>query len=90
MIEGVQLACFLIVSLYSSLTISRLISSMQRYLALDDRIAWSYYEFPEDLFSGESVEEWITLSGKQGEGLEGNINISVSLQLRGAFRKWTW
>lgn len=56
--------------------------SLQRYLALDDRIAWAYYEFTEDLFNGESVEEWVTLSGKQGEGLEGNINIILSLQVR--------
>ena len=52
---------------------------MQRYLALDDRVAWAYYEFPEDLFSGETVEEWVPLSGKMGEGLEGNMNIILTM-----------
>jgi len=50
----------------------------ERYLALDDRVAWAYFEFPEDLFNGETVEEWVALSGKQGEGQEGNINIILS------------
>ncbi len=50
----------------------------ERYLALDDRIAYAYFEFPDDMFNGETVEEWVTLSGKQGEGLEGNINIILT------------
>ena len=51
---------------------------IQRYLSLDDRVAWAYYEFPEDVFNGETVEEWVPLTGKQGEGLEGNVNIILS------------
>lgn len=54
----------------------------QRYLALDERIAWAYFEFPEDLFNGETVEEWVPLNGKQGEGQEGNINIILSFTVR--------
>ena len=58
---------------------------LQRYLALDDRIAWAYFEFTEELLNGETVEEWITLNGKQGDGQEGTINVilsfTVSLQL---------
>lgn len=50
----------------------------ERYLALDDRIAWAYYEFPADMLNGETIEEWVALSGKQGEGQEGNINIILS------------
>ncbi len=53
---------------------------LQRYLALDDRVAWAYYEFHEDLFKGETVEDWVPLSGKMGEGQEGNINVILSLQ----------
>ena len=55
---------------------------VQRYLALDDRVAWAYYQFPSDMFSGETVEEWVALSGKQGEGQEGNINIILSFTVR--------
>lgn len=54
----------------------------QRYLALDDRIAWAYYEFSTDLLSGETIEEWVALSGKQGEGQEGNINIILSFTVK--------
>ena len=50
----------------------------ERYLALDDRVAWAYLEFREDLFNGEVVEEWVALNGKQGEGHEGNINVILS------------
>ena len=55
---------------------------MQRYLALDDRIAWAYYEFPADMLNGETIEEWVALSGKQGEGQEGNINIILSFTVK--------
>ena len=51
---------------------------LQRYLALDDRIAWGYYELPQSLFEGETIEEWIVLSGKQGDGKEGNLNVILS------------
>ena len=46
---------------------------LQRYLALDDRVAWAYYQFPSDMFNGETVKDWVVLSGKQGEGQEGII-----------------
>ena len=51
---------------------------VQRYLALDDRVAWAYFQFPSDMFNGETMEEWVALSGKQGEGQEGNVNIILS------------
>ena len=57
-------------------------SHVQRYLALDDRVAWVYYQFPSDMFNGETVEEWVALSGKQGEGQEGNINIILLFTVR--------
>ena len=41
-------------------------------------MAWAYFEFPEDLFNGETVEEWVALNGKLGEGQEGNVNIILS------------
>ena len=50
-------------------------------------MAWGYYEFTEDLYSGETVEEWISLSGKQGDEKEGNVNLILSLQVLRANRK---
>ena len=51
-------------------------------MSLDDRVAWGYNEFNEDLFNGETVEEWIPLTGKQGDEKEGNVNIILTLQVR--------
>ena len=50
----------------------------QRYLAPDARIAWGEFVFPEELFQGEAVEEWVALSGSQGEEKEGALNIILS------------
>ena len=50
----------------------------ERYLAPDARIAWGEFVFPEELFQGEAVEEWIALSGSQGEEKEGALNVILS------------
>ena len=42
-------------------------------------MAWGYYELPSDVFNGETVEEWIPLTGKQGDEKEGNINFIFTL-----------
>ena len=34
------------------------------------------------MFNGETIEEWVLLSGKQGEGQEGNINIILSFTVK--------
>ena len=51
---------------------------MQRVVTLDDRIAWAHYEFTDELLNGNTVEEWISLSGKQGDDKEGVINVILS------------
>ena len=50
-------------------------------VTLDDRIAWAHYEFTEELLNGNTVEEWISLSGKQGDDKEGVINIILSFSV---------
>ena len=50
-------------------------------MTLDDRIAWAHYEFTDELLNGETVEEWITLSGKQGDDKEGVINVILSFSV---------
>jgi len=47
-------------------------------VTLDDRIAWAHYEFTDELLNGDTVEEWINLSGKQGDDKEGVINVILS------------
>ena len=48
---------------------------------MDDRIAWAHYEFTEELMNGDTVEEWITLSGRQGDDKEGVLNVILSFSV---------
>lgn len=45
---------------------------------MDELIAWCEVKIPERVFNGETHEEWYPLSGKQGDGLEGAIDIVLS------------
>lgn len=45
---------------------------------MDELIAWCEIKIPESVLAGETHEEWYPLSGKQGEGLEGAIDIVLS------------
>ena len=57
--------------------------NLQHRWSLDDRIAWSYFEFPKKLLTNEeTVEQWINLNGKQGDGHEGTIHIVLSFTVR--------
>ena len=37
----------------------------------DERIAWTVIEIPARVVDGETIDEWYTLSGKQGQAQEG-------------------
>lgn len=45
---------------------------------VDEMIAWTLYKIPESTMNGETVEEWVPLNGKQGDGKEGQICIVTS------------
>ncbi|CAG2115808.1 unnamed protein product [Medioppia subpectinata] len=45
---------------------------------IDEMIAWVLYKIPETTLSGQTVEEWVDLNGKQGDGKEGQICIVTS------------
>lgn len=45
---------------------------------IDEMIAWVLYKIPEKTFRGETVEDWIDLNGKQGDGKEGQICVVTS------------
>lgn len=45
---------------------------------MDELIAWTDIRIPENVLRGETHEEWYTLSGKQGEGAEGMVDIVLS------------
>ncbi|KAL4233058.1 hypothetical protein ACF0H5_007744 [Mactra antiquata] len=44
----------------------------------DDRVAWSHVTIPNAALNGETVDEWFPLSGKQGEGREGTLNLVIT------------
>lgn len=45
---------------------------------MDELIAWADIKIPETVLHGETHEEWYPLSGKQGEGLEGMLDLVLS------------
>lgn len=50
----------------------------ERSFTMDELIAWTEIVIPERVMQGETVEDWYILSGKQGEGLEGSVQLVMS------------
>lgn len=45
---------------------------------MDELIAWTEIKLPEAVLQGETHEDWYPLSGKQGDGMEGMIDLVLS------------
>jgi len=50
----------------------------ERSFTMDELIAWTQVTIPPKVLAGETHEDWYPLNGKQGEGMEGMINLVLS------------
>ncbi|KHN80097.1 Toll-interacting protein [Toxocara canis] len=50
----------------------------ERAFTVDECIAWAHVVLPSAVFNGEIIDDWYQLSGQQGDGKEGAINLIVS------------
>lgn len=49
---------------------------------MDELVAWTEVKIPESVLRGETHEEWYNLSGKQGDHVEGMVDIVMSFTVR--------
>lgn len=50
----------------------------ERSFTMDELIAWAEIRIPDAVLGGETVESWYPLTGKSGDGMEGQINLVMS------------
>uniref|UniRef100_A0A915B5U4 Toll-interacting protein n=1 Tax=Parascaris univalens TaxID=6257 RepID=A0A915B5U4_PARUN len=50
----------------------------ERAFTVDECIAWAHIVLPNGVFNGEIIDDWYQLSGQQGDGKEGAVNLVVS------------
>lgn len=48
---------------------------------MDELIAWAHITIPAAVMNGETHEDWYPLNGKQGDGMEGMINLVLSYSI---------
>ncbi len=51
---------------------------LQRAFTTDERVAWAHIPIPPAIFSNETMEDWFQLTGHQGEGKEGMIQMTFA------------
>jgi toll-interacting protein len=45
---------------------------------MDELIAWGEVRIPDNVLCGETFQQWYSLSGKQGDGVEGMVELVMS------------
>ena len=59
--------------------------TLQRQFAEDNKVASATINFPADVMTGKTVDDWFPLSGKQGDGKEGMINLVMTFTVSKSF-----
>lgn len=57
----------------------------EKTMSSDEEIAFGLVTFPPEIFKGNVVDNWYPLSGRQGENLEGHINIVLSIKVMAVY-----
>lgn len=55
---------------------------MQRTFTMDEKIAWGLIKVKDECLEGKTVDEWFPLSGKQGDGKEGMVQVVMQYKVR--------
>ena len=55
---------------------------MQRTFTMDEKIAWGLIKVKDECLEGQTVDEWFPLSGKQGDGKEGMVQVVMQYKVR--------
>jgi toll-interacting protein len=58
----------------------------ERSFTMDELIAWTQFQIPQQVLAGETHEDWYPLNGKQGEGVEGMVNLVLSYLVFPAYK----
>lgn len=58
----------------------------ERSFTMDELIAWTQIQIPQQVLNGQTHEDWYPLSGKQGEGVEGMVNLVLSYLVFPSYR----
>lgn len=48
---------------------------------IDEKIAWAHIPIPQNVFKGQTVDDWYPLSGRLGDGLEGVVNLVLTCSI---------
>lgn len=55
---------------------------LQRTFSMDEKIAWGMIKVKDECLEGQTVDEWFPLTGKQGDGKEGMVQVVMQYKVR--------